>query len=208
MFSANHHAQNFFTTSNNTTNNLPVNHRAPWTDKETKQLIKEVKNNLNIEEISNIHKRTINAIKFKLIRYAIDLADTDQSLSLNDISKKTGLSINELKEGFDKLHYDYEYMEDNDSMNDTDDDCDDNSDFTNDTFIDNNQTYVDDNNDIQEIRNDINNINRKIKYISIGFIGYCLFNVAFTIYSKLNLKILINNNDVNDMSLMLLSKNK
>ncbi len=84
----------------NITNNFPINNRAHWTDKETKQLIKEVKNNLNIEEISNIHKRTINAIKFKLIRYAIDLADTDQSLSLNDISKKTGLSINELKEGF------------------------------------------------------------------------------------------------------------
>ncbi len=206
MFTANHHSQNFFTSSNNTNNNLPINHRAPWTDKETKQLIKEIKNNLTIEEISNIHKRTINAIKFKLIRYAIDLADTDQSLSLNDISKKTGLSINELKEGFDKLHYNYEYMEDNDSINDTDEDDDSDSDFTDDTFIDNkNQTNVDDS-DIEDIRNDIININRKIKYISIGFVGYCLFNIAFTIYSKFNLKLVITNTDTNDLSLMLLSK--
>jgi hypothetical protein len=206
MFTANHHSQNFFTSSNNTNNNLPINHRAPWTDKETKQLIKEIKNNLTIEEISNIHKRTINAIKYKLIRYAIDLADTDQSLSLNDISKKTGLSINELKEGFDKLHYNYEYMEDNDSINDTDEDDDSDSDFTDDTFIDNkNQTNVDDS-DIKDIRNDIININRKIKYISIGFVGYCLFNIAFTIYSKFNLKLVITNTDTNDLSLMLLSK--
>jgi len=206
MFTANHHSQNFFTSSNNTNNNLPINHRAPWTDKETKQLIKEIKNNLTIEEISNIHKRTINAIKYKLIRYAIDLADTDQSLSLNDISKKTGLSINELKEGFDKLHYNYEYMEDNDSINDTDEDDDSDSDFTDDTFIDNkNQTNVDDS-DIEDIRNDIININRKIKYISIGFVGYCLFNIAFTIYSKFNLKLVITNTDTNDLSLMLLSK--
>ncbi len=179
----------------NTSNNLPINHRAAWTDKETKQLIKEIKNNLSIEEISNIHKRTINAIKFKLIRYAIDLADTDQSLTLNDISKKTGLSIYELKEGFDKLHYDYDYMEDNDSN------------LTDDTFIDNTLTNVDNyDDDIQEIRNDIININKKIKYISIGFVGYCLFNIAFTIYSNLNLKLLITNTDFNDKSLMLLSK--
>ncbi len=31
----------------NITNNFPINNRAHWTDKETKQLIKEVKNNLN-----------------------------------------------------------------------------------------------------------------------------------------------------------------
>jgi len=198
----------------NTSNNLTINHRAPWTDKETKQLIKEVKNNLNIEEIANIHKRTINAIKYKLIRYAIDMADTDQTLSLTDISKKTGLSINELKEGFDKLHYDYHYMEDNESNEDTD------SNFTDDTFIDNNtQTDIDNNNDIQEIKNDINNINKKnsiliylcclwILVVTLDSINKLVLNwydIALNIYSTFKSNICINNTDINDMSLMLLS---
>ncbi len=196
MNTINHHSQNFFTTSSNTTNNLPINHRAPWTDKETKQLIKEIKNNFSIENIANIHKRTINAIKYKLIRYAIDMADTDQTLSLNDISNKTGLSVMELKEGFDKLHYDYEYMEDNDSIQDTDEESDDDTD---DTFIINDSQV---NNDIENIRNDIDNrfisLNKKLNYITLGFIGYCIINLSFTIYSKFNVS--------NDMSLMLLPK--
>lgn len=91
--------------------NYPENHRARWTNKENTQLYKEIKNNMDLETIADNHKRTIGAIKFKLIRYAIELAETDQTLSIYDLCNKTTLSREDLIEGFDKLKFDYNYMD-------------------------------------------------------------------------------------------------
>jgi len=85
----------------------PDNHRNKWTDKETKTLYKEAKLKLDLAHIANTHKRTIGAIKFKLIRYAIELSEEDETLTLNDLSKITNLSKEILLEGFRKLHYDF-----------------------------------------------------------------------------------------------------
>jgi len=91
---------------------MPQNHRAKWTDKEFKQLLKETKNQMDINEIANIHMRTVGAIKFKLIRYAIQLSEEDPDLSLKNLSKITNLSIEDLTNGFQKLHYDFDDIPD------------------------------------------------------------------------------------------------
>ena len=91
--------------------NYPENHRVRWTNKENTQLYKEIKNNTDLETIANNHKRTVGSIKYKLIRYAIELAETDQTLTMNDLCYKTTLSREDLIEGFDKLKFDYDYMD-------------------------------------------------------------------------------------------------
>jgi hypothetical protein len=47
---------------------MPINHRTKWTNEEFNQLLKETNNKLNIKKIAQNHKRTIEAIKFRLIR--------------------------------------------------------------------------------------------------------------------------------------------
>jgi hypothetical protein len=88
-------------------NIYPDNHRAKWTDQESNFLYKEAKFKLDMAHIANTHKRTIGAIKFKLIRYAIDLSTNDNNLTLNDLSNITNLSNDVLIEGFKKLHYNF-----------------------------------------------------------------------------------------------------
>lgn len=53
----------------------PDNHRSKWTNNEIKKLLEEVKNKIPIYKIADKHKRTIGAIKFKLIRHAIELIE-------------------------------------------------------------------------------------------------------------------------------------
>ena len=86
---------------------MPVNHRAKWTNKEFKQLLKEIRNNMDINEIANIHMRTVGAIKYKLIRYAIERNEENPNLSLKNLAEITNLSVEDLKNGFEKLHYDF-----------------------------------------------------------------------------------------------------
>lgn len=85
--------------------NYPENHRVKWSDIETKLLYREAKFKLDLTHIANTHKRTIGAIKFKLIRYAIDLSKSDKSLTLDKLSEITNLPVDILIEGFEKLHY-------------------------------------------------------------------------------------------------------
>ena len=100
---------------------LPANHRARWTEEELRTLLREIKKNLDLNTIANNHKRTAGAIKYKLIRYAIDKSEKDQSLSLNDLIKMTKLSKDDLISGFEKLHYDYEFLiEDYESEDESD----------------------------------------------------------------------------------------
>ena len=87
---------------------MPVNHRAKWTNKEFKQLLKEIRNNMDINEIANIHMRTVGAIKYKLIRYAIERNEENPNLSLKNLAEITNLSVEDLKNGFEKLHYDFD----------------------------------------------------------------------------------------------------
>jgi len=88
------------------------NHRARWTNKENLQLYKEARNHVDLETIANNHKRTICAIKYRLIRYAIEIADENEKLTLKDLCNKTNLSRKVLIEGFKKLKYNYDDLED------------------------------------------------------------------------------------------------
>lgn len=86
---------------------MPLNHRKRWTKKEIKDLIKETQSKIDITKIAENHKRTISAIKFKLIRYAVDLIEEEPSTSLKHIQKLTNLSKEDLLEGFKKIKYNY-----------------------------------------------------------------------------------------------------
>lgn len=92
---------------------VPENHRAIWSNTEFKQLLKEVKKGLDFNTIANNHKRTIGAIKYKLIRYAIQLAEEDQTITLEHLCDITNLTKDDLVYGFEKLKFDYEYLFEN-----------------------------------------------------------------------------------------------
>jgi hypothetical protein len=86
---------------------MPFNHRAKWTNEEFNQLLKETNNKLNIKIIAKNHKRTIEAIKFKLIKYAVKLINEEPNTSLTHIQDLTNLSKDDLLKGFEKIHYNY-----------------------------------------------------------------------------------------------------
>lgn len=96
----------------------PENHRAYWTNKEDKKLYNEIKIGTDLQTIANNHKRTVSAIKYRLIRYAIDLADEDDTLTLEDLQDRTTLSQEDLLEGFKKLKYDFVYEYNNNNIKD------------------------------------------------------------------------------------------
>jgi hypothetical protein len=90
---------------------MPINHRTKWTNEEFNQLLKETNNKLNIKKIAQNHKRTINAIKFRLIRYAVKLIDEEPNTSLKHIQELTNMSREDLLEGFEKIKYNYNEIE-------------------------------------------------------------------------------------------------
>lgn len=93
---------------------VPANHRAKWTKNEEKQLLKETKMKIDIKKIAENHKRTIGAIKFKLVRFVIDLIDVEPTISLEKLLEITNLSKEELFEGFKKVNYHFEEVLDDD----------------------------------------------------------------------------------------------
>jgi len=95
--------------------NMPINHRIKWTDDELNQLLRETNNKININKIADNHKRTVEAIKFKLFRHSIKLIeDNPLTISLKEIQKITNLSKNDLLDGFKKIKYNY-IINDNDN---------------------------------------------------------------------------------------------
>jgi hypothetical protein len=95
--------------------NMPINHRIKWTDDELNQLLRETNNKININKIADNHKRTVEAIKFKLIRHSIKLIeDNPLTISLKEIQKITNLSKNDLLDGFKTIKYNY-IINDNDN---------------------------------------------------------------------------------------------
>ena len=86
---------------------MPLNHRMKWTTNELNQLLKETSKKINIKKIAENHKRTVEAIKFRLIRYAVKLIEEEPSTSLKHIQDLTNLSRKELLEGFEKIKYNY-----------------------------------------------------------------------------------------------------
>ena len=148
------------------------NHRMRWSNTENNQLYKEINKGLDLETIALNHKRTVEAIKYKLIRYAIELAEEDQTLTLANLCNITTLKRDDLIEGFKKLKYDYINLTEIDinntyvSYNEIDDS---ESDDSSDKESDINNTYVSyneiDNSD-EELLTVITKINTKINIIT------------------------------------------
>jgi hypothetical protein len=87
---------------------LPERHRARWTKNEYKQLENEVENeHLSIDKIAEIHKRTYNAILYKLQ----DEGYLDRYFDLSDNSSESDLSCDtssESDEDSDILYLQFE----------------------------------------------------------------------------------------------------
>jgi len=86
---------------------MPINHRVKWTTNELNQLLKETNKKIDINKIAENHKRTVGAIKFRLVRYAIKLIEEEPTTSLKHIQILTNLSREELLEGFEKIKYNF-----------------------------------------------------------------------------------------------------
>jgi hypothetical protein len=84
-----------------------TNHRAKWTIKEFNELLVETKNKVEISKIAENHKRTIDAIKYRLIRYGVKMIKEKPTISLEEVQNITNLTRDELLEGFEKINYDY-----------------------------------------------------------------------------------------------------
>lgn len=68
-----------------------------WSDDEIKELLSKVENNMNITEIANIHKRTLNSIIGKLLNIAEKLIKEDK-LDIEIVSKKINLPIKDIEQ--------------------------------------------------------------------------------------------------------------
>jgi hypothetical protein len=66
-----------------------------WSDDEVKELLAKVENNVNLTEIANLHKRTLNSIIGKLLNIAEKLINEDQ-LEIEIVSKKLNLPIEDI----------------------------------------------------------------------------------------------------------------
>lgn len=104
----------------------PINHCAKWTSSEIKKLNNEIKNKIPINEIAINHKRTIGAIKYKLMRNMIaDINIIRESKfnliypepTISQLSEISMIPIDDLIDGFKKLKFNY--REDNNENDNT-----------------------------------------------------------------------------------------
>ena len=68
-----------------------------WSDDEVKELLSKVGNNMNLTEVANIHKRTLNSIIGKLLNIAEKLIKED-NLEIEIVSKKINLPIKDIEQ--------------------------------------------------------------------------------------------------------------
>jgi len=78
----------------------PQNMGQKWTDKEEEELLQQIKENMDIENISVIHKRTVGGITSRLgeIAYKMYLKKSN----IHDIIEKTKLDENYIRQIIDK----------------------------------------------------------------------------------------------------------
>lgn len=53
----------------------PNRHNKRWKDEEDNKLLQELKDNISLKEISKSHERTINSIKLRIEKHAVDMYD-------------------------------------------------------------------------------------------------------------------------------------
>ena len=67
-----------------------------WTKEENYELIIQIKNGLRLEDIAKNNQRTILAVKYHIIRNALNIT-TESKISLDTISKIVNMPIDNLK---------------------------------------------------------------------------------------------------------------
>ena len=70
-----------------------------WTDEDINQLLLQRKNDMPLEEIATLHKRTINSVKSKLLHYAVSILDKK---TIEEASEIVKLSVPCIKEHMNK----------------------------------------------------------------------------------------------------------
>jgi hypothetical protein len=74
-----------------------------WTEQEDKDLLKEyLEQKKSIEDISKIHKRTVNGIRARLIQHSLDMMN-EKKLTYENVSKIMNISIEEIRK-FEMRH--------------------------------------------------------------------------------------------------------
>jgi hypothetical protein len=68
----------------------------PWTKEENYNLMIQIKNGLRLEDIAKKNQRTILAVKYHIIRNALNIT-TESKISLDTISKIVNMPIDNLK---------------------------------------------------------------------------------------------------------------
>lgn len=74
--------------------NKPNNHYKIWNNDEEQLLLRNIQNNLSIDEIAKLHERTKGAIKARLKKIAINLYNKNESI--DKIQIITGLSKSDI----------------------------------------------------------------------------------------------------------------
>ena len=73
-----------------------------WSDEEVKELLSKAEKNVNLTEIANIHKRTLNSIIGKLLNIAEKLINKDKQ-DIDSVSKKLNLPIENINNHLTKI---------------------------------------------------------------------------------------------------------
>jgi len=68
-----------------------------WEKDEDEQLLKQISDSVPLDEIAKDHKRTEKCIKSRLVSLALGMIRTGETIET--VSKKTGLTVDEIKLG-------------------------------------------------------------------------------------------------------------
>ena len=75
-----------------------------WLKLEDEQLLNEINDKLDISDISKIHKRTIGAVRSRILQHSYNLINNNDK-TIEEISEYMKTSIEELKKEFDIIKY-------------------------------------------------------------------------------------------------------
>lgn len=68
-----------------------------WTEEEDVELMNHATSNMDVEYIAKVHKRTITAVKSRIMSNALSLMETN-GMTLDEISKHVHIPLEELQE--------------------------------------------------------------------------------------------------------------
>jgi hypothetical protein len=79
-----------------------------WEEEESQELMNRIKDGMSLEDIANIHKRTVSGVKNRIMTNALNILK-EKKISLDEVSKLVNISVFDLenyKEKIDKKELD------------------------------------------------------------------------------------------------------